>query len=397
MIAIMEWHTANPDPEDPMALARDLEDHAIGELETGSWDIRHFIDGREWAGPMDEHAKLNVNLAGRPLLEKLPNITPDVVDSILDWRDADHEVQGIGAERDYYRNRSVGYEPRNGDIRSVAELELVAGGWPKYVRGEDWNLNGRLDPNEDDGRASPPDDRKDGVLDTGWGGFLTAVSRVSRRTLSGQERLDLRQASAEQVTQRVGVDATQAAAIVAYAKQPNASLGQLLAVPLAQVSNNRARPGGQAGSSRTPQPRTGTPTGGTVQSLSREQLRTLMNECEIVDPRVGGPKEAGKLNLNSASRTLLTEVLDLEPRFADAIIRRRTSRPEGLTSLGDLADLPGADQPQLLLLAQVADVTSNVYTIASRGRAASTGAEAEMVVVVDRSQLPAAILEYREP
>ena len=399
MIAIMEWHTANPDAGDPMAMARDLEDNAIGELETGSWDIRHFIDGREWAGPMDEHAKLNVNLAGRGELEKIPGMTQDVVDSILDWRDADNDVQGLGAERDYYRNRSVGYEPRNGDFRSIAELELVAGAWPKSVRGEDWNMNGRLDPNEDDGRASPPEDRKDGILDPGWSGYLTAVSRASKKTLSGQDRLDLRQASPEQIVERTGVDATQAAAIQNYARQSGASLGQFLATPLAQVGSARSRTtAGTTG--RSSVGRTSGSTQGaasSVKSLSKDQLKALMNECVLTDPRAGVSKEAGKLNLNTASRNTLIEVLGLEPRFADAILRRRTSRPEGLTSLADLADLSGASQPQLLTLAQMADVTSSVYTIACRGRAASTGAEAEMVVVVDRSEIPARILEYREP
>ena len=146
MIAILEWHTANPDPADSMAMSRDLESNAAGEVETGSWDIRHFIDGREWAGPMDENAKLNINAASKSYLVNIPSMTQDVADSIMDWRDVDHEVQGIGAERDYYRNRSLGYEPRNADFRSIAELELVAGGWPQNVRGEDWNLNGRLDP-----------------------------------------------------------------------------------------------------------------------------------------------------------------------------------------------------------------------------------------------------------
>jgi type II secretory pathway component PulK len=77
MIAIMEWHTANPDTADPMALTRDLESNALGEVETGTWDIRHFIDGQEWAGPLDEHAKLNIN-----------NITQQVnanLRPILDW------------------------------------------------------------------------------------------------------------------------------------------------------------------------------------------------------------------------------------------------------------------------------------------------------------------------
>ena len=42
------------------------------------------------------------------------------------------------------------------------------------------------------------------------------------------------------------------------------------------------------------------------------------------------------------------------------------------------------------------DVTSSVYTVTSRGRAASTGAEVEIEVVIDKSELPAKILSYRE-
>ena len=34
MIAIMEWHKANPDPDDALALARDLESNALGSVDT---------------------------------------------------------------------------------------------------------------------------------------------------------------------------------------------------------------------------------------------------------------------------------------------------------------------------------------------------------------------------
>jgi hypothetical protein len=87
----------------------------------------------------------------------------------------------------------------------------------------------------------------------------------------------------------------------------------------------------------------------------------------------------------------------LEPRFAESIITRRSGRSEGITSLADLVDLPGVSQSQLITLAQAADVTSSVYTISSRGKSLGSGAEAEIVVVVDRSAVPAQILEYREP
>ena len=405
MIAIMEWHNANPDPDDALALTRDLESNAFGEVETGTWDIRHFIDGQEWAGPMDENSKLNINVATRMQLLELPNITQDVVDSIYDWRDADNDPQQLGAEADFYRNRGLGYEPRNGNFRSIAELELVAGAWPQYVRGEDWNLNGRLDPNEDDGKRTMPDDNANGKLEAGWSQYLTASTRPVTKSASGQPRLDLRKANSEELMTRTGMDATQAAAILTYAKVGNARMAQILSVPLSQLTGSRTP--GAAGANNSGANRTGrssagrtgaaaAPAASTVKNLDNKQLTLVLNECSLDDTRTS-QANAGKVNLNTASRALLRDILQLDTRYADSILSRRISKQSGLLSLADIVDLPGATQEQLLILGQVADVTSSVYMISSRGRATTSGAEAEIVVMVDRSESPVRILEYREP
>ena len=405
MIAIMEWHNANPDPDDALALTRDLESNAFGEVETGTWDIRHFIDGQEWAGPMDENSKLNINVATRMQLLELPNITQDVVDSIYDWRDADNEPQQLGAEADFYRNRGLGYEPRNGNFRSIAELELVAGAWPQYLRGEDWNLNGRLDPNEDDGKRTMPDDNANGKLEAGWSQYLTASTRPVTKSASGQPRLDLRKANSEELMTRTGMDATQAAAILTYAKVGNARMAQILSVPLSQLTGSRtagATGAGAAGANRTGRSSAGqsrgatAPAATTVKNLDNKQLTLVLNECSLDDTRTS-QANAGKVNLNTASRALLRDILQLDTRYADSILSRRISKQSGLLSLADIVDLPGATQEQLLILGQVADVTSSVYMISSRGRATTSGAEAEIVVMVDRSESPVRILEYREP
>ena len=405
MIAIMEWHNANPDPDDALALTRDLESNAFGEVETGTWDIRHFIDGQEWAGPMDENSKLNINVATRMQLLELPNITQDVVDSIYDWRDADNEPQQLGAEADFYRNRGLGYEPRNGNFRSIAELELVAGAWPQYLRGEDWNLNGRLDPNEDDGKRTMPDDNANGKLEAGWSQYLTASTRPVTKSASGQPRLDLRKANSEELMTRTGMDATQAAAILTYAKVGNARMAQILSVPLSQLTGSRtagAAGAGAAGANRTGRSSAGqsrgatAPAATTVKNLDNKQLTLVLNECSLDDTRTS-QANAGKVNLNTASRALLRDILQLDTRYADSILSRRISKQSGLLSLADIVDLPGATQEQLLILGQVADVTSSVYMISSRGRAITSGAEAEIVVMVDRSESPVRILEYREP
>ncbi|MCE9619394.1 MAG: general secretion pathway protein GspK [Planctomycetes bacterium] len=405
MIAIMEWHNKNPDPDDALALTRDLESNAFGSVETGTWDIRHFIDGQEWAGPLDENSKLNINVATRTQLLALPSITQDVVDSIYDWRDADNDPQQLGAEAEYYRNRGLGYEPRNGNFHSIAELELVAGAWPQYVRGEDWNLNGRLDPNEDDNKRSAPDDNGDGKLDAGWSQYLTAATRPVTTSASGQPRLDLRKATAAELSARTNIDATQAAAILAYAKTNNARMANILATPLSQLSASRnagatggtaANRTGRSSAGRAAGSGAAATTASTIKNLDNKQLRLVLNECSLEDSRTS-QANAGKVNLNTASRGLLRDILQLDTRFADSILSRRISKAEGLVSLADIVDLSGATQEQLMILGQVADVTSTVYLISSRGRAEGSGAEAEIVVQVDRSESPVKILEYREP
>ena len=445
MIAIMEFHLQNPDPDDPMAVVRDMEEHALGDAGTGTWSISHFLDGVEWAGPRDEGAKLNINTASKLQLANIPNMTPDVVDAIVDWRDENDDVEGLGAEGDYYGNRGMGYEPRNAPFKSIAELELVAGAWPKYVRGEDWNLNGRLDPNEDDGSRTAPDDKPDGKLDAGWSQYLTAVSRQSRISTSGNEKFALQGADSETLMKTTGVDDAQAKALSAWAAQGNARAETLLVTPLSQLSaggnsGSRTGSGGRTGSAG------GTPAGGRgataptaagggssmggrgastdsksgtsggasgtsgrssggrptgadasarsgTRDLDPSQLRAILRETSSDNFSAPVP---GRININTAPEALLKEVLDLEPRVADAIIARRKASPTGIVSIADLQGMSGLDPGMLVQLAQQFDVTSSVYTVTSRGRSASTGTEVEIEAIVDRSELPAKIISYRE-
>jgi type II secretory pathway component PulK len=417
MIAVMEWHLENPDPDDPMAVVRDMEEHAIGEVSTGGWDIRHFLDGIEWAGPMDEGAKLNVNMASRAQLGNLPGMTPDVVDAIIDWRDTNDEVEGLGAESNYYSNRAAGYRPRNANFKSIAEVELVAGAWPDNLRGEDWNLNGRLDPNEDDGPRTYPDDKPDGKLDAGWSQYLTASSMQSPVSLSGEEKLKLDGADEEGLIKRLGITAEQARALMAFGAQPNAKPETLLVTPLSQLASGGSQgtrttgaqggTGGRTGQAAGPATRTGSASSGrssggrsttgsgtpAATDLTPQQLRIVLRELTGDDFSKPVP---GRLNINTVPATVLKEVLEIDARVADAIVARRKAKPEGITSLADLSSMTGINPQVLGTLATQFDVTSSVYTVTSRGRAASTGAEVELEAVVDRSKLPARIASYRE-
>lgn len=151
-------------------------------------------------GLMDESAKLNLNLLLSLKLEddqiqdmllNIPGMTIELVDAILDWIDSDDTMRPYGAESDTYEGMSPPYSAKNGPLESLDELLMVRGVTPALLYGEDANRNGLLDPNENDGEASPPFDNADGVLDLGWSAYLTAHGRESNLRADGREKIHL--------------------------------------------------------------------------------------------------------------------------------------------------------------------------------------------------------------
>jgi type II secretory pathway component PulK len=401
-IAIMTEHTEFPVPDDAFALVRALGYAARGDLQAGgrilaSWDIRHHIDGQDWAGPMDEHAKINVNAAlADPslLMTVFEDMTPDIIDAILDWMDEDDEPRAQGAEKYYYQAiQTIPYQPRNAPFRTTAELELAAGIWPEHLRGEDWNFDNRLDANENDGDRTWPFDDADEWLDAGWSAFLTTHSVRGGPAASGFQRLRLRDTTPEELTERLDLSDELASQLLAWARDRRSSFEQLL-VSYAQPEQSRSsRSRGGRSSSRSGQ------TQGTAQqpqapALSREALVALMAETTLDEP---GRHIPGKLNVNTVSEELLRKIFFGREHLADEIIFFR-ARPGGIRSMVDVADIPTfqEDTQALQQVARIMDVSSNVYTISAVGRAWAGGAEVEIIAVVDRSVLPVRILEYRE-
>jgi hypothetical protein len=122
-------------------------------------------------------------------LMKLPGATREIVQAILDWTDGDDDKREVGAERDDYERLDPPITPRNGPIESIEELLLVKGVTPELLYGEDFNRNGRLDPEEDDGAATLPMDNQDGKLDRGWSSMLTLYSRETNVDSKGRPRI----------------------------------------------------------------------------------------------------------------------------------------------------------------------------------------------------------------
>lgn len=143
-------------------------------------------------GLVDESSKLDLNAPWLTvdLLMNLPGMTTEFAAAILDWRDTDSDVnEAGGAEDETYQRRSPAYRCKNGPFESVEELRLVNGALLDSVYGEDANLNGVLDPNENDADGSVPMDNRDGRLDYGMFEYFTVYSRQATLDPYGSNRL----------------------------------------------------------------------------------------------------------------------------------------------------------------------------------------------------------------
>lgn len=130
-------------------------------------------------GLVDEGSKLNLNApwVTADVLLNLPRMTPELAAAIIDWRDTNEDVTEGGAESETYLRRNPPYQCKNTNYESVAELRLVRGVELDVLFGDDANLNGILDPNENDGDVSTPADNRDGRVDAGLMEYFTVHTR----------------------------------------------------------------------------------------------------------------------------------------------------------------------------------------------------------------------------
>lgn len=362
----------------------DLASVAQGNLDGSVWEIAHDFDSRVRFGPMDAHAKLNINRvvmspsAVEDLME-LEGMTEDVVAAILDWIDADDTISQYGAELSAYQGFPSPYEPRNGPMRTIRELELIRNVSPETVRGEDWNLNNLLDPNEQDGDLSWPNDNRNNSLDAGWSQYLTTASVEPVYREDGGVRVYLPTATEAQVVAVVsGITPLQARVIIGYAQSPDAFITDFIGTTLRQVAQRLGDPAIQ------PQ---------MVQNLSRDQLTQLLQRCTFDDPEAG--PVPGRINLNTTSR----EILLLTPIFrgvagegaADLLLFARTQRGGGFDTILDLLDYIPAQQLQIV--ARYIDVRSSAYIVTSRGVDTATGHEVQIRATLQQTALPLPITE----
>jgi type II secretory pathway component PulK len=381
-------------------------------------------------GMVDEAGKINLNAllqidptgnTATQMLMQLPNMTQDVVNSILDWIDTDDNTRQDGAENDYYSSQSPPYQCKNGPLDSLEELLLVKGVTPQLLFGNDRNRNGVLDPGEDDGT---------GQVDRGWLPYLTVYSRESNVDSQGNPRIYLNDSNlnelATNLTPLLGQDLTNF--IVAYrmyggtqsTSSPGKGPPRMAASDSSAVSSqiqsarttNRGQklnkisslydlvnatvsvPVGSGRNQRTvsyPSP---------LQNASQQQqlLPTLLDETTIYSTAELPPR----INVNTASQVVLTTLPGLTANDVQAIL---TNRPQ--VSDNTPPD-PSYQTPAWLItkasfsiskmktLEKYITARTQVYRVQSLGYSAGGGPVARVEAVIDTNLGRPRILAWRD-
>lgn len=152
-------------------------------------------------GVEDESSRLNLGVliewegrvpgSGRAALLKLPGMTEEIADAILDWLDADDSPRELGAEGEYYSTLVPAYAARNGIPQAIEELLLVKGVTRRMLFGSDENQNGIIEEGELQGEGNQ---EFTGVMDEGgegWLPYLTLYSREMNVNSKGEPRVRL--------------------------------------------------------------------------------------------------------------------------------------------------------------------------------------------------------------
>jgi len=263
------------------------------------------------------------------MLELLPGMTLEMAAAIIDWRDANDDVTVGGAESETYLRRDPPYRCKNTNYESVAELRLVSGVTLPTLFGDDANLNGILDQNENDGEISTPIDNRDGRLDPGLLEYFTVYTRhpTSLTNVNNAEQLRAlleSKFSADRVNQVV------------------AAVGQ------------------------------------DVRSVFEFYVMSGLTKEEFVqiEGSLRGTNITGLVNVNTASEAVLTAIPGIGTEFASAVAAYRRTNPEQLSSVAWLKDATGwstADRQRIQLVGpwvtgRTYQFTADVAAVGRHGR-----------------------------
>src|SRR5581483_7005345 len=279
-------------------------------------------------GLVDEASKLNLNTATPDQLEWLPGmgLNPNLNDYIYDWRTTSTTPTNGGAKSETYSIQAIPYNCKNTNYESEDELRLVYGMNMDLLYGEDANLNGMLDPNENDGDALPPHDNQDGQLNSGLLEYVTVWTHEGNVGSNGISRVVV--TNLDELTDLISNNFP---SDLQYLEPFQAQAG-----PVGPGGGRGGLPGGAGG--------VGGAEANPPNSVLDFYVRSGMPQSQFqqIEPYLMNGNTNGLVNVTDASATVLAAVL-ADTNTAATIVNSRQSTPPLTPSISWLTSAIGSD------------------------------------------------------
>lgn len=397
-------------------------------------------EGNPRYGLVDECARISINQASEAMLTNLTGVTKEMAESLIDWRDSDSNPLTEGGENDYYQSLTPPYLAKNAPFDSIRELVRVKGWGPMFdqaspdpykrfspvptdasaptqteTAASTGDLNNPAPQETPDPNANPS-----GGMSTDASGNSTDASQSNNGISTGDEMLpedarkllngltawsaspvanpdgtdkaNLNQADANELMSVIpGLSQDEANAIVSYRQNRQFRTPADLLSVTAQQNNGGGTP--QLDNSGN-----AVQSGQTVFTLSR--VGEIIDYCTTQQTGTRGgvtaKTQAGKININTASRDVLLTLPGVTEELADEILNEREGNG-AFTKPGDLANVNGITNAQFTQIYPLVCTQSSRFHVTSQGVDSDSGAVATVEAVLDiDDQQKVTVVYWRE-
>jgi hypothetical protein len=217
----------------------------------------------------------------------------------------------------------------------------------EILYGDDGNMNGALDPNENDGDNSAPDDDRNGVLDPGLLEYVTVWSR-------------------ESTTGRTNVNDQAGLAIVLQDVFGTSRANQILAQLSGGGGGGQGGPGGGGGGGQTSY------TNEVQFYLASRMTRNEFDQVaeQLVAAPIGTNYVEGLVNINTASEAVLQCIPGIGTQYSSTVTAYRLGNTD-LKSVAWLVEVIGSDAAKLAapyITTRTYQFTADIAAVGHYGR-----------------------------
>jgi hypothetical protein len=268
-------------------------------------------------GLVDEAGKVNLNYTAITNFENLPNMTINTASAMYDWQSTSTTPSTDGAKTETYSTLQPAYICKNTNYETIDELRLVYGLNMDLLYGEDANLNGALDPNENDGTKLPPLDNQNGILEPGLLEYVTTWSHESTIGTNGITRV-----SVANTTGLQQLFTSNFPSLISYLS------------PFG-IGGTGAGTGTGTTGTRGTTTTTAAAAAAAPTSVMDFYLRSGMSEGNFqqVEPYLMNPSLTGLINIDTASATVLGCIPGISSNIAPQVVAYRQTNPTQTPSI----------------------------------------------------------------